>query len=192
MTLAQLIKVHPNTYLKTSPEHFFIHNDIVLNLVTKERITLDYTKPLRPQLNINETLYIFQETNENNHLIKSYLETEELIGWLTSNLNKKIQCQIIKYLYTNQTKIKLYKTRKTGKQFDDQIIIFEKTIKNKDTKWQKIIWNETEKWIKKIIDSNGIIFERDHEHQSFKIIHPTNLPETEKIIKNVRCYERLR
>ena len=187
MTLAQLIKVRPNTYLKTRPEHFFMHNDIVLNLKTKERITLDYTKPLRPQLNINESLYIFQDPKENNHLIKGYFETEneDLICWITFNIDKKLQCEIRKYLYTNLTEIKLFKT-KTGKEFDDQIIIFEKFIGDKDTRWRKTIWNETEKWEKKVIYSHGIIQERDQEHQPLKMTHPTNLPEAEKMINSFR------
>jgi len=183
MTLAELFKVPPNIYYRVAPDHFFMHNDIVLNLKTKERINVDWTKPLRPQLNIPDDaglLYIFVETDT---MMKAYIEYPTSISWYYLNKINNRGANIIRPIMGEvasfHTKITVCKY-KSG-TFSEELPIFEKVITiSGDTLWKKTIWAPDNTHMLREIYHNGMIYEYNKEHRMSFILNPEVEPDPEK------------
>lgn len=186
MILSQLLKVPHNTRFGCDPDYLFLHDQVALNTKTNQRINLDCSKPLRPQLGIDESLYIYTEIN---NIFRCYFETTQqtetysngitirnltscIIGWQIYNKNKNIIAEVKKYIGYDLTNITVHRIDKTLTQHYE---IFSKTIEPDKTLWKKTIWEDS--WIKKVIFSHGVIMERDGESQPLKMTNPDSLPE---------------
>jgi len=196
MTLSELFKAPPNIYYKVSPDHFFIHNDIVLNLVTRERINVDWTKPIRAQLNIPEDVapfYIFAETD---NMMKAYTEFPTSIGWYYRNKKNDRGGSVIKPINSEVglgvTRITVCKYK--SNTFASELPIFEKVIdKTGDTVWRKTIWAPDNSHVMKEIYHNGMIYEyhvgsKNNEHL-MQLINPEVEPDQEKRDKIRRAFQ---
>jgi hypothetical protein len=196
MTLSELFKAPPNIYYKVVPDHFFIHNDIVLNLVTRERINVDWTKPIRPQLNIPEDVALFYIFAETDNMMKAYTEFPTSIGWYFYNKKNERGGNIIKPINSEVglgvTRITVCKYKSS--MFSQELPIFEKVIdKNGDTVWKKIIWSPDHSKVMREIYHNGLIYEYpsglNHNVYYMQPINPEVEPDQEKRDKIRRAFQ---
>lgn len=193
MTLSQLFKVPQNTYFKSIPDEFFLHSDVVLDLVSYKRINLDCSKLLAPQLNRDEIIISFQ----NNSIFRGYTENTTLQSktWLIYNNDKNLQC-LIRHLPDSNgitiTKISLKKITNISELSHQDLIIFSKIIHNDLILWKKTEWkqqpNTKRFWKHKEIYTHGVVMERNSPDEPLKLTH-TGTTNAQQLITKFKEYD---